>query len=148
MENLEVLSDLVICLRCVLKAHDGAMKRVGEAFGLAALEVQILAFLHLQPERNLAGEIAQARMFSKGNVSQAVENLIERGFLRRTPDEKDRRRIRLFLLPPAGPVADRIDREIEKFVTRLFEGCSEEELARHAAVRKKLADNARALLES
>lgn len=139
--------DLLMCIRCISKAYDGILKKICAEFGLTLLEVKVVSFLHNNPDMNTAGDIADLRMLSKGNVSQAVDSLIRRGLLERVPDTADRRKVHLFLLPEAKPVTEQIDREWEKFDKRLIKNFDEEEIARFDNLKEKLMQNAKAIME-
>ena len=81
-------------------------------------------------------------MLQKGNVSQAVETLIQKGFLTRTPDTRDRRLIHLSLTPEAEPVTAAISGARGQFQERLFEGFSQEERLLYASLNHRLFENA------
>ena len=139
--------DLLSSIRCITKAHEGVLKKIGAEFCLSLLEVKVISFLHNHPEQNTAGDIAEYRMLSKGNVSRAVESLIRRGWMERTPDTVDRRRVYLRLLPASKPITDTIDREWKIFYQSLFRNFSEEEIGQYDRFKEKLMQNARAILQ-
>ena len=57
-------------------------------------------FLYNNPGKDTAADITELRMLSKGNVSQAVESLIQKGSAKDGPLTRlDRRKIHLSLLP-------------------------------------------------
>lgn len=60
-------------------------------FGLSHVEIGILGFLHDHPKLDTSRDIAEALLLAKSNVSNAVENLVQRGYLRREADSEDRR---------------------------------------------------------
>ena len=138
--------DLIVCIRSISKAYDGVLKKICAVFGLSLLEVKVLSFLHNNPQMNTAGDIAEYRMLSKGNVSQSVESLIQRGLLERVPDTADRRKVHLFLLPAAKPVTERIDSEWQRFDKKLFENFGKEDLAWFDDFKEKLMQNAKAIM--
>lgn len=138
--------DLIISLRCIIKAYDGVLKRICAEYGLTLLEAKVLSFLHNNPEMNTAGDISEYRMLSKGNVSQAVESLIRRGYMGRTTDGADRRRVRLCLLPASVQIVERIDGEWKKFEERLFSDFSAEEIVYYDRSREKLMRSAREIM--
>ena len=41
--------DLIISLRCIIKAYDGVLKRICAEYGLTLLEAKVLSFLHNNP---------------------------------------------------------------------------------------------------
>lgn len=138
--------DLIVCIRSISKAYDGVLKKICAEFGLSLLEVKVLSFLHNNPQMNTAGDIAEYRLLSKGNVSQAVESLIRRGYMERTADAEDRRRVRLSLLPAAKTVTERIDGEWAKFDKKLLENFDEGEIELFDNFKEKLMQNAKAIM--
>ena len=118
----------------------------GQRCGLAPLEATILGFLHDNPKKDTAAEIAECRLLAKGNVSIAVESLIQKGLLQRRQDREDRRKIHLSLTPQAAPAAQAIDRLNQRFWQRLFRGFSQEELAQCVRFQQRLAANTVAAL--
>ena len=77
------VTETLLSIGQIVKLYDGLLKRVCAQFGLTAIEAKIVGFLHNNPGRDTAGDIAEVRMLSKSNVSQAVESLIGKGLLRR-----------------------------------------------------------------
>ena len=55
------------------------LKAICEEYRLTLIEATIISFLHNNPAKNTAADIVELRMLSKGNVSQAVESLIQKG---------------------------------------------------------------------
>ena len=76
-------TDFLMTLRCVIKFHEGMMKHVCSQYNLSLIEANIIAFLHNNPGKDTAKDIVELRMLSKGNVSQAVESLIQKSLLQR-----------------------------------------------------------------
>ena len=69
-------------------------------YGLNQLEIDILLFLHNNPDCNTASDIVELRGLAKSNVSTAIERLRREGYLRVMPDRGNRRKRRLYLLSP------------------------------------------------
>lgn len=63
------------------KMHEQMLKELCRQYDLSLIEAKIIAFLHNNPTKDTAGDIAELRMLSKGNVSQAVDLLCQKGFL-------------------------------------------------------------------
>lgn len=82
-------------------------------------------------------------MLSKGNVSQAVESLIQKGLLKRIPDLHDRRRIHLALLPASHSITADVDTLMDEYRGYLFQGFSKEEFACYQILSKRLMENAK-----
>lgn len=90
------------------------------------IEANIISFLYNNPGKDTAGDIVELRMLSKGNVSTAVEALIQKHLIEREQDKTDRRRIHLYLLPAAEPITNRISEIREQFSEEILFGFSEE----------------------
>ena len=139
--------DIITCIRCISKSYDGILKKICAEYGLTLLEVKVVSFLHNNPEMNTAGDIAELRMLPKGNVSQAVESLIRRGFLERKPDTADRRKVHLYLLPASKSVTERIDGEWKKFDEGLFCNFEQKEIAMFEKFKGMLMQNAKTIMK-
>lgn len=61
----------------------------------------------------------------KANVSQAVESLIQKGLLKRTADQTDRRKIHLSLLPQTADITAAICSMQANLYSQIFCGLSE-----------------------
>ena len=87
-------------------------------------------------------------MLSKGNVSQSVEALIQKGYLERFPDSEDRRRIHLSLTAHASEIVRQIDEIKRDFYQALAEGLTESEIRQYQAITDKITENVLNGLES
>lgn len=134
-------TDLLMSIRRTVKLYESMLKTVCERYQLSAIETDIISFLYNNPTKDTAGDIVELRMLSKGNVSQAVESLIQKGFIRRVHDTKDRRRIHLFLLPEASPVTQSIEQVRSRFQEKAFYGFSEQERELYAALTNRIMQN-------
>ena len=132
---------LLTNIRRIIKLYDSLLKPVCAQYKLAPIEATIISFLYNNPGKDTAADIVELRMLSKGNVSQAVEGLIQRSLLRRQPDARDRRKIHLSLTPEAGPITEEIERVRERFRQQVFRGFSEEERALFAGFNDRIAEN-------
>ena len=78
--------DLRLLVRSMNKLYDQCMDGIRRKHGLSQIEIIIVSFLHNNPSRDTAGDIALFRMRPKGNVSQGVDSLIQKRLLARFPD--------------------------------------------------------------
>ena len=120
-------TSFLVGIRQIFKLHENLLKKVCEQHQLTLTEGTIISFLYNNPGRDTAGDIVELRMLSKGNVSQAVESLIQKSLLRRSQDKYDRRKIHLTLLPKAAPITSAVEAVGEEFQRELFSGFSEQE---------------------
>lgn len=144
---MDLTADIVLSVRCIAKSYDVLMKRICERYGLTLLEAQVVTFLYNSPDMNTAADIVKYRLLSKGNVSQAIAGLVRKGYLAGVPNETDRRRTDLFLLPSAAPITTTVDAAMTRLNDALYEGLSEEEIRQYHALRAKIQRNARKLVE-
>ena len=141
------VTETLLSIGQIIKLYDGLLKRVCAQFGLTAIEAKIVGFLHNNPGRDTAGDIAEVRMLSKSNVSTAVESLIQKGLLLRRQDQEDRRKIHLSTTPKAKPITQEIETVREAFRRKIFRGFSEKELELFGAFQQRLAENTKIAME-
>ena len=111
------------------------------------MEATIITFLRNNPSVDTAADIAELRMLSKGQVSQAVESLVQKRLVTRQPDASDRRRIHLLLCEKSIPVTDSIDVIQRQFLAGIFDGFSEKEMECFAVFHERIMENVRRLSE-
>ena len=140
-------TDHLMQFRRIAKLHEYMLKKICETYHLSLLEGTVLCFLYNNPGKDTATDIVELRMLSKGNVSQAVESLCSRGFLKRTPDTANRRKIHLSLLPAADPVITELDQMLVHFRDILFSGFAPEELTLFTSFCQRIVDNTKKVME-
>ena len=89
----------------------------------------------------IGADICEYRMLSKGNVSQGIEALIQKGYLMRAPDTKDRRKIHLHLTPKADEIVLQIDEIKDAFHKKITDGISPSDLALYQQASDKIFNN-------
>lgn len=113
-------TELLFGIRRIVKFYELSLKPICLQYDLSHMEAEILAFLHNNPGRDTASDIVELRMFKKGNVSLAAENLCKRGLLSRQRDLDDRRKSHLHVTEAAQDILEEIERARRAFQTRLF----------------------------
>ena len=78
------ITDLLVLMQRIGKMHEQMLKELCRQYDLSLIEAKIIAFLHNNPTKDTAGDIVELRMLSKGNVSQAVDLLCQKGLLSKT----------------------------------------------------------------
>ena len=106
-----------------------ASQFVGAAaqFGLNQLEIDILLFLHNNPDFCTASDICRYRSLAKSNVSAAVERLHGRGILTVSPAPDNRRQRLLGFTDAALPMVAELADIQRRAVEPLFDGFTPEE---------------------
>ena len=87
------------------KYHAARFEAASVQYGLNQLEIDILLFLHNNPDCRTASDICRYRGLAKSNVSAAVERLRARGVLTVSPAPDNRRQRMLAFTPEALPIA-------------------------------------------
>lgn len=144
---MQLNSDLLTGLRHMAKLYEALLRQSCEAYRLTQIETDILAFLKNNPGRDTARDIVGFRLLQKGNVSQAVDSLMRKGYLARRQDERDRRLVHLQLTDQAGGALRSIEWARGQFLSEIFSGFSEKERTLYLSLNERLFDNAKAGLE-
>ncbi len=135
------ITDFLTHTRLAMKLQERMLKTICEKWQLTITEGKVISFLYNNPGKDTAADITSLRMLSKGNVSQAVESLIQKGFLTRSADPVDRRKIHLSLLSPASEITNDIRSMQKNLYRQIFSGLSEEDLKIYEQINQKIMEN-------
>lgn len=123
------------------KKYALAMEPVCRQWDLTKNELDVLLFLHNNPEYGRAADIVTHRGMTKSHVSLSVSNLEDRGLLTGREDPEDRRAVRLVLSEEARAIAE-AGREYQiRFFTAMFDGLSREEVEQLRSLMERICDN-------
>ena len=78
--------------------------------------------------KDTVSEIAKKRHLSRPAISRAVDNLVVKGFVTRTPDEQDRRLVKLALTDEGEELLGMMREETREWMLSRFESLEEHEL--------------------
>ena len=120
--------------------YTGMFDDMQKRLGMTQMEINILLFLANNPDMDTAAEVVSACRLSKSQVSMAVENLAQKGYLSRMTEG---RRIHLQLLPAADEVIREGAACRKEFTDMVLEGVSPEERERLNVLLLRVAENAR-----
>ena len=134
-------TDLLVLMQRIGKMHEQMLKELCHQYDLSLLEAKIITFLHNNPTKDTAGDIVELRMLSKGNVSQAVDLLCQKGLLTKAADPSDRRKTHLTLSTACNEFIKVIDHFQSTFYRNLFDGFSLEEFQMFISLNERLASN-------
>ena len=90
------------------KYYTAQFEGAAAAYGLNQLEIDILLFLHNNPELCTASDICRYRGLAKSNVSKAVEHLRTMGLLTVSPAADNRRQRMLGFTDAAAPLVQEL----------------------------------------
>ncbi len=141
-------TEVLYFIQQIVKLYENRLKEVGKRHALTHLETDIVAFLHNNPGKDTASDIVNLRRLQKGNVSLAVESLLQKGLLQRYHDQQDRRRIHLFLTPAAQPILAEITAMRAQLQQGLFAGFTPSEQALYEAFTSRIMANTLTLFGS
>ena len=135
------ITDFLMHIRLTMKLQEQMLKNICEKWRLTITDGKVITFLYNNPGKDTAADITELRMLSKGNVSQAVESLIQKGLLTRSADQNDRRKIHLSLLSPAKEITNAIHVMQKNLYGQIFNGLSEEDLKIYERINQKIMEN-------
>lgn len=109
------------------KYYTAQFEGAAAAYGLNQLEIDILLFLHNNPELCTASDICRYRVLAKSNVSAAVERLRSRGVLAVSPAPGNRRQRLLGFTTEGGTMAAALAEIQRRSIEPLFTDFTPEE---------------------
>lgn len=130
-------------LSLLRSGYCGALKPVGERFGLTKMELDILLFLANNPRFDTAAALVERRHLTKSHVSTSVQALKARGYLACSYREGDRKTVHLALCPAADEAVREGQRAQKNFFAGTLRGLSREEIKAIEAGFAKMVDNVR-----
>lgn len=134
-------TDILMDIRRIRKMHECMLKSLCETYQLTQIEADIISFLYNNPEKDMAGDIVELRLLSKGNVSKAVDQLIQKKLVEKRQDLDDRRKAHLSLTPDADGILHDIKEINQAFWDTIFEGFSEEERKQYELFNIRISEN-------
>ena len=137
----------IVNMRLIMKLYEEIVKPVGRSYELTPMEMNIISFLHNNPEFDTASDIAAYRSFPKSNVSQGVWALQKEGYLRCVPYDEDKRKMHLYLTRKCLPVISDIDECVKKMSSVMFSDFTPEERELYGAFQRRVVHNAKEYLE-
>lgn len=124
-----------------------SMEPMMAAFDLTMMEIGIILFLAESPACDTCRDIADNLLLAKSNVSTAVEHLVQKGFVAREPDQLDRRKVHLTLLPAAHNLVQQGQTARETLLAELMAGFTPEEIGQMQRLEQKLLEQIRLVLK-
>ena len=134
-EWIEHITSCVFQLKQRL-AH--AARQTDQQFGLAPVHWHVLGLLHSGAIETM-GDVAAKLCVSKGAATQILDVLVAKQLVQRTPDQHDRRVVRLQLTAQSQQITDPFQQYMTETVADLFAVLSDAELAQLGQLIDKLA---------
>ncbi len=137
--DLPFTESLILRAASILGRDINAMiDRVLKPFGLAEPEFRLLMAVHAHGGSAGAGDLCAALAQSPANLTRISDSLVERGFLSRSLDADDRRRILIALMPAGEELILRLLPHIGPGVRATFDGFTAAEKKQLLAGLKRL----------
>ena len=134
-------SKALVLIHQLVKLYHLSSHEICESFSITQAELDILSFLHNNPNQDTAKTICEIRFLKKSIVSQSIDKLVKRGFIEKTADTDDRRLLHLALTPAADKCIERIDAMQSGYFRNIFSCYTEEELESMTALAAKLENH-------
>lgn len=112
-----------------------------EKFTLSQAEMDILAFLHNNPQYDTAKEICDIRFMKKSIVSQSLDKLVKYGYIDKKHDKSDKRIIHLTITNNAQECIAAISDMQKDFFSNIFSSYTAEDNTALVCLLDKLSVN-------
>ena len=123
------------------KVYASQLEPLCRKWDLTRSEVDVLLFLHNNPEFDRATDIVDRRGMAKSHVSMSVVSLEQRGLLERRFSETDRRTVHLKLTDTGRQIAQEGKELQDAFFSWLYQDLTEEELLMWEKINIKIRSN-------
>jgi DNA-binding MarR family transcriptional regulator len=106
-----------------VRAH---IRQTAEQHDISEEQFHILR--HIRRGRCSVSELADAKNISRPAISQGVDLLVNKGFITRTTDTRDRRHVQLALTDSGNALLDTISEDTRQWMMQVLSPLSDEEL--------------------
>lgn len=134
-------------LKYEMLLYDILSEKVCDEYAITKTELDVLAFLNNHPGKDTASDIVTLRRLPKANVSQAVDTLIQKSYLDRKTDERDRRKIHLSITVNAQRLTKAIEKMQKSWQDIRFDGFTKEEKERYQVMLYRIYENSKREIE-
>ena len=132
------IEHLTSCLFQLKQRLAHAQRQTDQQFGLAPVHWHVLGLLHSGAIETM-GDVAAKLCISKGAATQILDTLVAKQLVQRTPDQHDRRVVRLQLTAQSQQITDHFQQYMTETVADLFAVLSDAELAQLDQLIDKIA---------
>lgn len=132
------IENITSCLFQLKQRLAHAQRRTDQQFGLAPVHWHVLGLLHSGVIETM-GDVAAKLCVSKGAATQILDVLVAKQLVQRTPDQHDRRVVRLQLTAQSQQITDHFQQYMTEAVADLFAVLSDAEVAQLGQLIDKIA---------
>ena len=127
-QRQEWIEHITSCMFQLKQRLARAQRQTDQQFGLTPVHWHVLSLLHRGAIETM-GDVAAKLCVSKGAATQILDVLVAKQLVQRTPDQHDRRVVRLQLTTQSQLMTDRFQQYMTETVADLFAVLSDAELA-------------------
>ena len=122
------ISDINAVAKKYATVYEAWMKPVCRKAGIPHTALCIFMFVANNPDKNTAQQVCEERGYKRAIVSMHIESLVQKGLLKRTTVEGDRRKCALEPTEKAQPVIAEARQLLAQFSEAVTLGFSKEDL--------------------
>ena len=130
------------------KGYSRVLDPICKQWNITRNELDVMLFLHNNPQFDRATDIVARRGIAKSHVSLSVAGLEEKGLLRRNFSKQDRRTAHLELLEPGRAIAAEARERQMQYFAALYQGVSPEEFEIWKNIIRKIQSNIKTIENS
>lgn len=108
---------------------------------LNLMELELIVFLHEQPDSNTFTHIMKAKDYAKSHISTAINHLVQCGYIKKTTDSTNKKVHNLHLLDKSAPVIAQYYQCTQRFQENAFAGLDGRDLEIFQQVIRQINEN-------
>lgn len=141
MSDNKICFDILAFRQNVQHFYQNLFLPVLKKYRLTQMEADIILFLANNPMYDTASEIISIRKLTKSHVSSSIDQLVKKGFLSRSYEAGNKKKIHLKLLPDAFPIIEEGRKCQQEFWNILSVGIPSSYWEIACSVFKQIMDN-------
>lgn len=134
-------------LHILTKIIDRPLNEIAKKTNTTLNEIRVILFLHENEKFDIASEIVERLMISKAHVSVSVEELVNKNYIEKKQDEKDKKKFHLKLTNNSKEIIDLLDVEIDKLKKELTKDISQQDVEIFKKTVKKIIQNTKEIVQ-
>jgi|SRR5690625_3721697 len=121
-QNQNTESKIIVSLEKIAQAFRVLLWQQSKEFSISPIQIQILIFLlfHSEEKRKVS-YLAKEFNLTKATISEAIKTLARKGYVQKTPDEKDTRSYILHLTSDGQDIAEKASMFTKEIQTPVYQ---------------------------
>ena len=138
-EALDVLLFFIMGKK-MKKLYTAFSNKIRKTYDLKQIDLEIIFYLYRHPEASL-GEISRKMYLNKGQLSQGISSLKDKGYIRTEKDDNDQRYTYYRLTKKSKNLVSEINKIADYASNVLLDGLSKEQIDVYCSVIKMIRSN-------